>query len=181
MRISDGGLIAKIDTGVGDTTTPNGLATPAVVDLNGDATVDYAYAGDLRGNLWKFDLTSTNPNSWGIPYPTTAGARLPIFTATDGAVSPATPVAQPITSRPEVSRGPNGRGMAILFGTGKYLESADKTPGGKQTFYAIYDPNTNTDSDTVSGRASLTQQSILAQVTFGGQKARATSNNTANR
>jgi type IV pilus assembly protein PilY1 len=174
VRIRDGALIRKIDTGVGDTTTPNGLATPAVIDLNGDSIVDYAYAGDLRGNLWKFNLTSTDPNSWGIPYPTTAGARQPLFTATDGA---ATPVAQPITSRPEVSRGPNGRGTAVFFGTGKFLELVDKTPGGKQTFYAIYDPNTNTDTDLVASRASLTQQSILVETTFGTQRARVTSNN----
>ena len=45
--------------GGSDRPRPNGLATPAVVDLNGDSIVDYAYAGDLLGNMWKFDLTST--------------------------------------------------------------------------------------------------------------------------
>ena len=47
MNISTGAQIAKIDTLIGDTSTPNGLATPAMVDLNGDSIVDYAYAGDL--------------------------------------------------------------------------------------------------------------------------------------
>lgn len=47
----------KIATGVGDTETPNGLATPAVVDVDGDFTADYLIAGDLRGNLWRLDVS----------------------------------------------------------------------------------------------------------------------------
>ena len=57
VNIETGALITKIDTTVGTALDPNGLATPAVVDLNGDSIVDYAYAGDLKGNMWKFDLT----------------------------------------------------------------------------------------------------------------------------
>ena len=77
--------IRKIDTGAGDTTTPNGLATPAVVDFNGDAIVDYVYAGDLRGNMWKFDLTSTQSGELGGCLSDHAGARVRSSTATDGA------------------------------------------------------------------------------------------------
>ena len=53
----------KIDTGVGDVGTPNGLATPTVVDVNGDLTADYIVAGDLRGNLWQLDVTSPTPST----------------------------------------------------------------------------------------------------------------------
>ncbi len=65
VDIEKGTLLKKIDTGVGiaqDGTAkrPNGLATPAMVDLNTDGIVDYAFAGDLFGNLWKFDLTKSN-------------------------------------------------------------------------------------------------------------------------
>ena len=89
-------LIRKIDTGVGSVDTPNGLATAAVVDINGDSTVDYAYAGDLRGNLWKFDLTSTDPASWKVAYPVSGTPPAPLFTALDSGG-----VAQPITSGPK--------------------------------------------------------------------------------
>ncbi|MGH8533221.1 MAG: pilus assembly protein [Gammaproteobacteria bacterium] len=71
VDIATGELIKKIDTGVGKTQDPktatlanqlpNGLATPAPIDANGDSIVDYIYAGDLFGNLWKFDVSSSNP------------------------------------------------------------------------------------------------------------------------
>ncbi|MGV3592522.1 MAG: pilus assembly protein, partial [Gammaproteobacteria bacterium] len=53
VDIETGELIRKIDTDVGSTTTPNGLASPALVDADQDFVVDYIYAGDLRGNMWK--------------------------------------------------------------------------------------------------------------------------------
>ena len=57
----------KLDTGVGEVATPNGLATPAAVDLDGDNTVEYIYAGDLRGNIWRFDVRDANPEELGGP------------------------------------------------------------------------------------------------------------------
>jgi type IV pilus assembly protein PilY1 len=174
VNVETGALIRKIDlAGHGDASTPNGLATPALVDLNGDSIVDYAYAGDLRGNLWKFDLTSSNPANWRSTFGTTAAPE-PLYVALDGSGVP-----QPITSKPEVTRGPRGAGMAILFGTGKFLELTDKSPTQRQSFYGIYDPNTNTSADQFSGRALLTQQSILAQLTIGtpARRVRVTSNN----
>ena len=73
----------KIDTGVGDTTTPNGLATPAAVDINADFTVDYLVAGDLRGNLWRINVTSPTPSDWKLE----ANRKL-LFTATDSNGTP---------------------------------------------------------------------------------------------
>ncbi len=174
VDIENGTVTAKIDTGVGDATTPNGLATPALVDLNGDSIVDYAYAGDLQGNMWKFNLTSNVSTGWRVAYDNGSGVPLPIFVATDGA---ATPTRQPITSRPEVGRGPRGVGMMVLFGTGKFLENGDKNPGPKQSFYGIYDPNTNTSSDRVTSRTLLTAQTILAEVTVATRRLRVTSEN----
>ena len=93
----------------------NGLSTPAVVDIDGDRIVDYAYAGDLYGNMWKFDLRNANPANWKVAYGTCAEAP-----AVHGGRRHRQP--QPITARPEVTRGPKGAGMVVLFGTGKYLE-----------------------------------------------------------
>ncbi|MGP8323536.1 MAG: PilC/PilY family type IV pilus protein, partial [Methanosarcinaceae archaeon] len=55
---ADGSLLARIDTGVGtpDPGDCNGLSTPALIDIDMDQKVDFAYAGDLLGNMWKFDL-----------------------------------------------------------------------------------------------------------------------------
>src|SRR5690606_34144316 len=155
----------KLDTGVGVAQAPvgvaydNGLSTPALVDIDGDRIVEYAYAGDLYGNLWKFDLSSTSSSDWSEAY---QGAPLSQARDNDGNQ-------QPITRRPEVGRGPRGAGMIVLFGTGKYLESpTDKqlSPRREQSFYGIVDRNTGTSSDRVTGgRASLTRQEII-QETF---------------
>ena len=79
LNAETGALLAKIDTGVGSVANPNGLSTPAVVDLDGNGTADYAYAGDLRGNIWKFDLTAGSAGSWNVAFGGT-----PLYTARDG-------------------------------------------------------------------------------------------------
>lgn len=164
------GVAIRLDTGAGfiaNGAVPhgNGLSTPAVVDSDGDHRADYAYAGDLYGNLWKFDLTAATPGSWHVAF----GGQ-PLFSARDDDGN-----IQPITVRPEVVRGPGGDGRMILFGTGKYLETSDKL-GGVQlvnSFYGIVDRDVQV---TYSGLRTpeLTKQSILDEVT-------ATSNDSAGR
>lgn len=168
VDIDTGALLRKIDTGVGTVddplllSRPNGLATPGAVDLNGDNIIDYVYAGDLFGNLWKFDVRDTNAANWDVAYDS-SGTPLPIFQARD-----ANGKAQPITSRPVVGRGPNGAGMLVLFGTGKYLETTDKVLANlsTQSFYGIIDRNALTGTDIVNGRAELVKQEILVEDTF---------------
>ena len=188
VDIETGALIRKLDTGTGIAQAPtgvtwdNGLSTPALVDINGDRIVDYAYAGDLYGNMWKFDLTSTSSSSWSVAF-NSSGTPAPLYRARDALGN-----AQPITVRPEVTRGPFGSGMVVLFGTGKYLESNDKltTPTRVQTFYGIVDRNTGTDTDRVADRLSLTAQQILVETSadpdgsgpLGSINVRVTSNNT---
>lgn len=160
VNIETGAIIRKIDTTIGTVADPNGLATPAVVDLNGDSIVDYAYAGDLHGNMWKFNLTSANPATWDVAF--VAGAiKSPLFVARDSGGVP-----QPITSKPEVGRGPKGQGMIILFGTGKFMEIGDKSPTQTQSFYGVIDKNTIDATDIVSGRSVMTQQTIRVEQNF---------------
>jgi type IV pilus assembly protein PilY1 len=166
VDIQDGSLIKKIPIAVGaaqDPTgqaRPNGLATPVVVDIDGDSKVDYAYAGDLFGNLWKFDLTDASAVNWDVAYK--AGAvPLPLFVARNAANQ-----RQPITERPTVGPGPYGAGMVVLFGTGKFLEPSDRNIGTlqAQSFYGIYDHNTGVSgTDIVTGRGSLQVQTILTE------------------
>ncbi|MGB5337612.1 MAG: PilC/PilY family type IV pilus protein, partial [Gammaproteobacteria bacterium] len=146
VDISDGSLIRKFDTGVGDTTDPNGLATPAVVDINGDNIADVIYVGDLRGNLWKIDVNDADKDEWEVAY-----GGDPLFTATDGA-NP-----QPITSRPEVGRGPFGTDLNVYFGTGQYLGSPDTATTSVQTFYAIIDKGI----PVADGRTNLLEQTVI--------------------
>jgi type IV pilus assembly protein PilY1 len=151
----------KLSTGVGDTVTPNGLATAAPIDLDGDFTVEYIYAGDLRGNIWRFDVRDTNPSNWTTP--------TLIFTAKNAAND-----LQPITTRLEVGTHPNNindpaaGGVLVYFGTGKYLENSDNTSASfqTQTFYGIWDKLAATPS--LIARSSLLQQTVLVET--GGHR-----------
>ena len=137
-----GALVSKIDTASGTAASPNGLSAPAAIDSNGDGIVDLVYAGDLDGNLWKFDLLGATVPSWVLG---NGGAAL--FT---------TPSAQPITARPDVSRFPRG-GFLVGFGTGRYLAAGDHGDTSAQSIYAILDTGI---SATVT-LADLQQQRLV--------------------
>lgn len=143
---TDSGDYIKIDTGVGSTATPNGLATPTPIDTDGDGDIDLAYAGDLEGNLWKFDLTDSDPSKW------TKGK---LFTAKDSGNK-----VQPITTAPLVVFHPDG-GQMVSFGTGKYLEQADLTNTDTQTLYGIWDNKSDGSVSLVTGRSKLVEQTII--------------------
>ena len=65
LDLETGAVIREIDTGVGG---DNGLSNPTPVDVDGDRIIDYVYAGDLRGNMWKFDVTSSNSADWDVAF-----------------------------------------------------------------------------------------------------------------
>ncbi len=160
----------KIDTETGSPSTPNGLATATPVDIDGDYVVDYIYAGDLRGNLWKFDVSSSNPEDWGIPFG--ISSPVPLFTATDDSGTP-----QPITVRPEVGRTPFGKGIMVYFGTGKLLENTDISNDiSTQSFYGILDTNS-----PITSRDTLLEQTVTSVTIKNGQLVRVTSNNRMTR
>jgi len=181
VDLETGALIKKIDTGVGkaqDPKTaipadqrPNGLATPAPIDANGDSIVDYIYAGDLFGNLWKFDVSSSNENSWKVLGPSNG----PLFVACAGTgtqctTAGASNLRQPITTRPQVGRHPTkAEGFMVYFGTGKYFETGDNDPVNQttnQTFYGVWDENQSNPSTTL-GRTNLLQQKIVKEIRQG--------------
>jgi len=135
LDASTGSVLKKIDTGVGDSTECNGLSTPALTDVDQDGKVDYAYAGDLLGNLWKFDLTGATIDEWKIAYNDGSNPR-PLFQAKN-----AQGYCQPITIMPDVMKhckyGSNG--YIVVFGTGRYLGAADFADLSVQTIYGIWD------------------------------------------
>lgn len=135
---------------VADSSGNNGLSTPVPFDMDGDGTVDVVYAGDLKGNLWKFLVGDANPANWQVDFSTaTCGASsscVPLFVAED-AVSP-TPNRQPILWPPEVTHHPSGTGAMVFFGTGKYLESGDVGTTAVQTYYGVWDNNDATIATT---------------------------------
>lgn len=126
----DGTVIRKIEAGAGP---DNGLSTPVAVDANYDEKVDFLYAGDLRGNLWKFDLRDADPARWAVAY-TKGGGPAPLFQAKDGSGKP-----QPITTKPDVMYHPEKHGFLVCFGTGKYFYEEDFKDNSVQSIYGVWD------------------------------------------
>ncbi|MDO9265206.1 MAG: PilC/PilY family type IV pilus protein, partial [Desulfosalsimonadaceae bacterium] len=136
-----GAVLKKFDTGVGGC---NGLSSPAIIDPDGNGVIDYAYAGDLKGNMWKFDFTDTNGNGtnevadWEIAFSDGTNPK-PLITVTGPTGS-----VQPITNMPGVMfvskcNPPGSKGYLVLFGTGKYLGNPDLIDTSTQSVYGVYD------------------------------------------
>jgi type IV pilus assembly protein PilY1 len=179
------GEYVKLDTRAGTASSPNGLASALPVDVDGDGVADFIYAGDLRGNMWKFDVRAANPSAWRTAFGTTSAPQ-PLYMAVDEAGT-----AQPITSAPEFYQHPQG-GYMILFGTGIYLRSNDPYgPYQTQSFYGIWDrqnagfvnAQVNDSIGPVPGSVKvrgttsslLAQQSVLGEGSQGGDVFRVTS------
>lgn len=142
----------KITTGIGSMTDRNGLATPALADIDGNGTVDRVYAGDLKGNMWAFDLGSTNASQWGVAY-TSGSTPVPLFTAPTGQQITAKPVLAKHPTQPDSSSPSNAPNIMVYFGTGQYLVDADKTSVGTQSFFGVWD----------TGDDGLTQADLIEQ------------------
>jgi len=130
--------------------TDNGLSAPRLVDINGDGRPDVVYAGDIKGNLWKFFIGSKSSDNWKV-----ALDGNPLFTAlggTQGSPNVRT-MRQSITAPPTVrsndrsyttGSGQNMKvnkvgGMMISFGTGRNVTTADPANEDVQTLYSVID------------------------------------------
>lgn len=137
VNLATGALIKQIDTGAGDADHSNGLGGPLLIDPNLDTNVDIIYAGDLLGNLWKFDVSSDDPEQWGIAeFSNDSGVPLPLYRAYGPDGEP-----QAISTTPTLAVHPQG-GYQVLFGTGRYLATGDDLlddPVKVDTFYGIRD------------------------------------------
>jgi len=118
----------------------NGLSTPRWEDIDGNGTADHVYAGDLKGNVWKFDLTSEDAGKWAPAFGAQATAdkmATPLFTATttDGQRT----VAQPITTAPELVYMASG-GMLVHVATGNAFVHGDFGASTvRQSIYGVWD------------------------------------------
>ncbi|SNU87428.1 PilC family type IV pilus tip adhesin [Neisseria gonorrhoeae] len=113
-----GSLIKKIEVQGGK----GGLSSPTLVDKDLDGTVDIAYAGDRGGNMYRFDLSNSDPSKWSVS------------TIFEGG--------KPITSAPAVSRLADKR--VVIFGTGSDLTEDDVLDTKEQYIYGIFDDDKGT-------------------------------------
>ncbi len=119
---NNGNLIKKIEVKDGK----GGLSSPTLVDKDLDGTVDIAYAGDRGGSMYRFDLSSQDPQQWSVRT---------IFSGN-----------KPITSAPAISQLKDKR--VVIFGTGSDLSEDDVDNNDMQSIYGIFD------NDTAAGNAN---------------------------
>ncbi len=179
VDLESGKLIKKIDT---SQSSNNGLSEATLLDTNNDLSIDYIYAGDLQGNLWKFDISSADIDDWQIANRQASLKPSPLFKAqypklVAGSIRK---VNQPITTAPTIKTHPNG-GHLLLFGTGKYFEAKDSQVFSSdpiQSFYGIHDDKLN----VISDRNQLVAQNFIYQQNSGANTvaSRSSTNKTVN-
>ncbi|SBO59594.1 PilC2 [Neisseria gonorrhoeae] len=123
LENGSGSLIKKIEAPSGK----GGLSSPTLVDKDLDGIVDIAYAGDRGGNMYRFDLSNSDPSKWSVS------------TIFEGG--------KPITSAPAVSRLADKR--VVIFGTGSDLSEEDVVGTNPQYIYGIFDDDKGTVKVTV--------------------------------
>jgi type IV pilus assembly protein PilY1 len=137
VNIATGAVIQEIDTGIGG---DNGLSAPRGWDEDGDGLLDYVYAGDLKGNVWKFEFSATGVGSVGY------GGQ-PMFTTQAG---------QPITAGLALARDPATRKRWVFVGTGRFISESDPNDETVQSMYGLID-----DGATTLTLADLTERSLF--------------------
>ncbi|WP_017942640.1 MULTISPECIES: pilus assembly protein [unclassified Thioalkalivibrio] len=153
---SDGGArLVSVGIDDGDITTilaetgdSNALAGIAAWDAEGDGFTDTVYAGDMEGNVWRFDLDNNS--------------RELLFAAEDSSGNP-----QPITAAPLVGIDPQTGRTWVFVGTGRYLGESDLDDTSVQTWYGLID-----DGSTIDDRDDLVERQIEAQTTVSGREVR---------
>jgi type IV pilus assembly protein PilY1 len=151
VNLETGAIIKQIATNSSILNNGLGSTEIALITTGNRDTIEYVYGADYKGNIWRFNLSATDPNTW----PTTA-AR--IYT---------TPTGRPITA--EIKVGPATGHTAILgkkmvyFGTGSYLSATDPaTTTPAQALYGIYDDLTSTSNSTAAVLESALTVSTLS-------------------
>lgn len=141
VNLENGNLIQRISAGTGTDAEPNGMAAPVLMADRTEGNAIRAYAGDLQGNLWRFDLDSGTMTSTLL------------FEATDDNDDP-----QPITASPKLAYVPHGSNseVMVVFGTGSFFRVSDSGDNQEQSLYGIADDGSKSGLD----RADLQDQSI---------------------
>jgi len=157
VNIETGELIRElvVDGGAG-----NGLSSPTAVDSNEDGFVDRVYAGDLNGNVWKFDLLSKDPAGWKV-----ALGGWPFFSALS---------TQPITTAPEVGRHSSGHGLMVYVGTGRLFSGDDGSDKSVQAVYGLWD------NGSTVGMNTLREQTLKSAIHPSGEATRTVTNESIN-
>ncbi|WP_211453129.1 pilus assembly protein [Collimonas antrihumi] len=144
VDLASGRLIKKLVAGAADSVAPNGLGTPAMV-FSQQREVVAAYAGDLPGSLWKFDLGASEPDRWQVAFDGS-----PLFVAADSGGK-----MQSLMQQPLLEHHPQG-GAIIMFGAGKAEDDA-KSKSQTASLYGIVE---KTGATPAASRSQLQKQTL---------------------
>lgn len=147
-----GKMLAELKTPKISGVTSFGLARAVLGDYTSDQVDDVAFAGDVQGNLWRFDLSSSTPSDWSVSL---------VYKGVDAS---GVQGQQPITTMPRLFPDPGTNRFLVLFGTGKYLGVGDNTSSGVQAVYAVRDT-----VGTTWTKSDLTRQYLHEAVIPSGQ------------
>jgi len=149
LNAETGSVIAELKTPTGLGVTSFGLATPVMGDYDNDQIDDVAFAGDVQGNLWRFDMQDSKPANWTV---TLVYKGLADASGNQGA--------QPITSMPRLFPDPATNRFMVVFGTGKFLGLGDNSDSTVQAIMGVRD-----DGKTHSQNANDMTQQYLHETT----------------
>ena len=135
--------VKVVDTGAG-----SGLTSPSIL-VDGYGRITDVYSGDLSGNIWRFNLTNSNPNNWN---------SYKVFAANSD---------QPITASPTLGYNTPLQKIMVYVGTGKYFDVNDNFfANTKQSFYAVPDNGSGGAAET---RLTLQEQTLRTDYTTGAE------------
>ncbi|NRQ41236.1 pilus assembly protein PilY [Rheinheimera sp. YQF-2] len=147
IDIENGATVAPITLETPDTSA--GMGQLEGYDRNGNGNTDWMFAGDLNGNIWKFDLSAGSADFWAV-----ANGGEPLFTAKDKAGK-----AQPVTGGVTLTTHPETGQLWVFFGTGKFLESGDSVNSDTQSWYGLMD------GSQIGSRAQLVER-VMSNVDY---------------
>jgi len=148
VNAQTGALIKRIDTGVGSS---NGLGGVKLIK-NATNQVVGAYAGDLKGNVWRFDLQDASESHWKVGF---NGSPLATVASANGTV-------QPIVAAPEYLEHPKG-GALVLLGSGKLLDFTDVADTSSQSLYGLWDTTPIGDATSAGAQISNLATVLVTQ------------------
>ncbi len=162
LDAADGSIIREVEL-----PSTGNLGSPLASDTNFDMVADRVYVADTQGNVWRIDMSDSNPSGWGIP--STLGSD-PLFIAKDSSNN-----LQAITAPLSSAFSDKGEHM-VFFGTGSFYRNGDnEIPNNPrvESFYGIIDRG-----EPIEGRGSLRKQAVLKEDTVNGNRVRAITDNT---
>lgn len=138
--------------------TGNGMMGVDWIDTNADGIADFVYGTDVKGNVWKFNISDTNPANWGSAFKT-GSVNIPFYSARNSAGT-----ILPITTAPGLGFPPEG-GVMVTFGTGKSLVASGDFPNTTYAnrMYGVYDRSGTTATFTLpTGTSTLVMRPWVA-------------------